>query len=273
MNSFLTVIDKYQFSLTRIFLGIYLFFFFLFLIPHSDSYFSNIGMINDFSSHPTYGYFPSILYIYNSPRICKTALLLSSLFSFLLAIGFFRRASAFIVWYLFCCLWNQNEMFWSPAMPFICWLLLLFSFVQSGEKLSFRPKEDWHMAKEYKQLAFFTLALGYSVSGLFKLVSPSWIEGHAIKDSINWIWSRDYFYTKFYSGLPDYLMNFVTWGSLLAELLFLPLSIFKFARPITWLALTLMQLNILLLLDIMDLTLGVLIFHFFVFDANWLRAE
>jgi len=158
-------------------------------------------------------------------------------------------------------------MFWSPAMPFICWLLLLFSFVQSGEKLSFRAREDWQLPKQYKQIAFFTLALGYSVSGLFKLVSPSWIDGHAIKDSINWIWSRDYAYTKFYLSLPDYLMNFVTWGSLLAELLFLPLSIFKFARPIMWLALSLMQINILLLLDIMDLTLGVLIFHFFVFDT------
>jgi len=156
-------------------------------------------------------------------------------------------------------------------MPFLCWLLLLFSFVSSGEALSIYPKakENWVMNKKYKQLAFFTLALGYSVSGLFKLVSPSWIDGHAIRDSINWIWSRDYFYTKFYLLLPDYIMNLVTWSSLLAELFFLPLIVFKFTRPLMWLVLTMMQINILLLLDIMDLTLGVLIFHLFVFNIDW----
>ena len=68
-------------------------------------------------------------------------------------------------------------------------------------------------------------------------------------------------------------MNFVTWGSLMAELLFLPLSVYKPFRAIMWLALSMMQINILLLLDIMDLTLGVLIFHFFVFDFQWLNLS
>ena len=232
-------------------------------------------MINDLKSHATYGYFPSILYIFSDSQSCLITIYLCCFFSLLLSIGLLRRISSFILWYLFCCLWNQNEMFWSPAMPFLCWLLLLFSLVRSGEVLSLYPKArtNWQMDKRYKQLAFFTLALGYSVSGLFKLVSPSWIDGHAIKDSINWIWSRDYFYTKFYLALPDYIMNVVTWCSLLAELLFLPLSIFKFARPLMWLALTMMQINILFLLDMMDLTLGVLIFHFFVFNINWFNIN
>ena len=125
-------------------------------------------MIDDLKSHTVYGYFPSILYIYPDPQSCLIAIYLCCFLSLLLCIGLFRRLSALTLWYLFCCLWNQNEMFWSPAMPFLCWLLLLFGFVQSGERLSIypKPKKDWRMDKRYKQLAFFTLALGYSVSAV-----------------------------------------------------------------------------------------------------------
>lgn len=264
-------IDKYQFSIIRIILGIYFSFFFFFLIPKTASLFSSQGMLADPTLHETYAYFPSILYWQNSPEFCKIFCILSCISSICLAFGLFRRVAAFLTWYGLACFWNQNEIFWSPAMPLVGWLLLCYAFIEKGEPLSVTKKNpSWKLNPAYKTLALFTLGVAYSFSGIFKFLSPSWIDGNAIEDSLKWIWSRDWIYVDLYLGMPKLILNCVTWISLFGELLFLPLCFFKLGRPIAWLVVTMMQINILLLLDIIDLTTGVLIFHAFVFDVRWL---
>jgi len=114
------------------------------------------------------------------------------------------------------------------------------------------------------------MALSYSVSGLFKLTSPSWVEGTAITQALNWLWARDWFLVDLLLMLPDGFRAGITWFTLFLELLYAPLCLSSMGRKLAWLAMVGIHINLLLLLDLADLSVGVLFMHFFVFDYRWL---
>ncbi len=266
-------ISAYWFSIVRILMGAYCTLFFFFLTPKTEALFSDIGMFRDAKHHETFGYFPSILYYFNSPIFCRWFCILIILCSISLMIGLFRRSSAFLIWYGLCCFWNQNELFWSPALPFIGWQLLSYSFIPTGEPFTLpisNQKKDWEIPQGYIRIAWLTLGLAYSISGFYKFVSPSWFDGSAIKQIMNWVWARDWLYVDLLQSLPDWCLNYLTWFTLASELLFLPLIFFPAGRVIAWLCMTIIQINLIFIVDLFDLTFGVLLFHLFVFDYQWI---
>ena len=68
-------------------------------------------------------------------------------------------------------------------------------------------------------------------------------------------------------------LKFNTWAVLFIEMAFLPLALFKPTRKWIWLAMIVMHLGILLIVDFADLTLGMLMIHWFTFDSNWLKPK
>lgn len=267
--------ESYHFSFVRILTGLYCAVFVSFLTPKSEALFSNQGIFKDARLHETYGYFPSILYYFNSPLICKALCLALIVLSLFLACGFYRRLSAFLIWYGLCCLFNQNELFWSPALPFLGWQLLAYSFIPQGEPLSIfksKQKSDWTLPPGFIRIGWLMIGLAYSISGFYKFISPSWFDGSAIIQIMNWTWARDWFYVDLLLSLPDWCLKFLTWFTVASELLFLPLIFFPIGRFIAWTCMTIIQINLIFVVDLFDLTTGVLLFHLFLFDYKWLDS-
>ena len=71
-------------------------------------------------------------------------------------------------------------------------------------------------------------------------------------------------------GLPEPVLRAATYGVLLLELLYAPLSLSRRLRPVLWVSLVSMHVGILWLVDFADLTLGMLLVHAYTFDPAWL---
>ena len=129
---------------------------------------------------------------------------------------------------------------------------------------------QWHMPQLIYWSAWFLMALGYTISGLHKLQCPSWIDGSAMRHVLSSTLARDNFLRNFLLATPEIFLNLMTWFSLAAEILFLPLGLFYHIRKWYWLLIVGMQLSILCLINFTDLTLGVLMIHLFTFEMRWI---
>ena len=265
--------SAFQFAIFRIVFGLYLALNFALLVRHAPRLFSKDGMISNPSLNWTYGYFPDILYFVDNQMFVKMFLALLFFFSLSFAFGVARPVMALLIWYGEACLYNRNNYYWSPAMPLIGWLLLACAIIPSGEPLcalgSREQKSEWYMPKEILWGAWFILGLSYSVSGFYKCAGPSWMDGSAIGQSLRWVWARNWWYPQTLLASPPLVLKWITWTTLFLETFFLLLCTFRLGRIFAWCGMVLMHLNILLLLDLADLTSGVLLFHLFLFDPRW----
>ena len=197
-----------------------------------------------------------------------------TILSGLFVIGWRRPWVAFLLWYGWACLFNRNIFIANPSLPFMGWLLLAFVVIPSGEPLSKGTEKnpDWEFPKEIFYGAWILLSLGYTISGIHKLGSPSWIDGSAIYHVLSNPLGRNNLLCEWMISMPE-LLRILTWGTLCIEILFAPLALFPRIRPWIWLTVVFMHFGILGVIDFADLTFGILMFHFFTFDARWLPAR
>lgn len=73
--------------------------------------------------------------------------------------------------------------------------------------------------------------------------------------------------------MPGPWLSVITWGSLAAEILFLPSSVWRRTRILSWCTLTAMNVAILFVINFADLTIGMLFIHFFTYDPDWLPTR
>jgi predicted DCC family thiol-disulfide oxidoreductase YuxK len=264
----------YQFSLTRIIVGIYLFLHFVFLIPYAKELFSNEGVLSEPSLNFTYPFFPNILFIFDTPMFVTIFLMLLTFLSIVLMIGYKRRLVSLILWYGFACLFNRNNLINNPRLAFVGWILLVFTCLPSGEPLSADEEDcNWFMPKELFCGAWIIMGLSYSISGYHKLGSPGWMNGDALRYLTEGPLARNYFFPDFILKLPDWIIHPMTWSVLGLEVLFLPFILFKWGRITVWTLMVGMHLGILTLVDFADLTMGVLMIHVFTFDTAWFKEK
>jgi len=181
--------------------------------------------------------------------------------SLFFTLGVGRRTCSLLLWISWAILWNLNPFISNPGLPYIG-LLLLISAVTKEEKVS--PISYWGVS--------FLLAAGYTFSGIFKLGSPSWIDGTALLHVAENPLARPGALREFFVSLPLPLLKAMTWGSLALEIVALPCLFFRKTRIATWLGLVGMHLGILCLMDFADLTLGMLLVHLFTFDHRWFES-
>ena len=148
---------------------------------------------------------------------------------------------------------NQSS---SPELKYLNLLLVMLSLFKVGSV--FTPKTDI-----IKNAIWFSFGMGYSISGYYKLITPLWYNGNFLNKFVT---ENQNFNQTF-----DFLANFPivlqtgTHFTLIAELLALPLCFFKRTRLLSLVALSLMQLGLLIVADVNQITFGVLIFHLFMF--------
>jgi hypothetical protein len=262
-----------HFALLRLALGVYLLVHFGSLVPYAGELFSTRGMLPDASLLPSARVFPNLLGR-AEPAAAKGFVVSLAVVSGLFAAGIYRRPCAVVLWFGFATLFNRNPFISNPSIPYVGWLLLACSVVPNERiyRAQLPKADDFRVPQILVVGGWLLLGLGYSLSGVHKLGSPSWLDGTALRHVLALPLARDTALHTFLLTLPDFAYQGLTWGSLFAELSALPLFLFSRTRPYAWCGLVAMQLGILTLLDFADLTLGMVLFHLFLFDPGWLRS-
>jgi hypothetical protein len=267
-------ISSMQFAVFRVALGIYLALHFAQLIPYGAELFSNRGALADSRLNFTFGTLPNLLEHYDSPVFVTVFLIVLSILALAFALGFFRHAAAILLWYGWACLFNRNNLINNPSIPYIGLLLLLSLLVPAGEALTFRrANRSWQFPAMVYWIAWILMAAGYSFSGWMKLHSPSWIDGSALYHVLNNPLARPGLVRDLLFLLPAPCLHVMTWTSLGAELLFVPLSFLGKTRMLAWSALALMNVVILFVINFADLTIGMLMIHLFTYDPAWFPIQ
>ncbi len=265
-----------QFAVFRIVFGLYLAVHFAHLIPWGAELFSREGFLGDASLSPTYGVFPNVLAVWDSPWAVRAFLGALVGLSLLLTLGVSRRVAAILLWYGWACLFNRDPLISNPSIPYVGFLLLLTTLVPCREswRLLSRSGETaaFYMPAGVFAAAWFLMAAGYTLSGVIKLSSPSWIDGTALWHVLNNPLARDGDIRNVVAALPAWGFKLMTWQALALEVLFLPLAVWKVTRPLIWLALVVMHVGIMVLVSFADLSGGMLVLHLFTFDPRWLTT-
>ncbi|MCI0351688.1 MAG: DCC1-like thiol-disulfide oxidoreductase family protein [Acidobacteriales bacterium] len=268
-----------QYSLFRYALGAYLFVHFVMLLPWSAEIFSSAGVLPDASLSPLSRLFPNLLAWLDSPAMVFAAITIAAAASLLFAAGWHDKIAGLVCWYVLACLFGRNPLIANPSLPFVGWMLIAHCFIPASPygAWSARARTDpdggWSLPKPIFLAAWIVMALGYSYSGYTKLISPSWVDGSALSHVLQNPLARPGVLNDLLRALPPVIFQIATWAGLALELLFAPLALFRVLRPWIWLAMVGLHLGLLSMLDFADLTIGMLLLHFFTFDPAWMPAE
>jgi len=262
--------SPYQFALFRILFGSG-------LVVHLFALVLNAG--ERFSLIPAYGLVPRLLLRADSPGGARVGLVALGLLAVLFTLGWHRRIGALLLWCAWACLVDWNLLIDHPGLSFAGWLLLACTILPAGEPLSVRAGRTgrpWVMPQPLYWGVWFLMAAGYTASGLHKLQSPGWLDGRALAMVLDHPLAGSHLLRDGLRALPPWALRIMTWSALGLEIGFLPLGLFRAARPWLWLLSILLHLGIPGVVAFPDLTLGVLMIHLFTFDAGWVgpaRAE
>lgn len=262
-----------QFAWFRIIFGTYLAIHFAHLVPWGAELFSREGVIPRAALNPTDGILPNVLAWWDSPAFVTAFLVGLVALSVLFAAGVVRHAAALLLWYGWACLFNRNVLISNPSIAYIGLLLLLTTLVPAREPLrAFGGRAEsgeFYVPAAAYWTAWFLMAAGYTFSGIVKLSSPSWVDGTAIWHVVQNPLARDGVLRDFVLGMPALGFQLLTWKALALEILFLPLALWRWTRPVIWLAMVLMHVGILALVSFADLSAGMLMVHLFTIDSRW----
>ncbi len=267
-----------QYSVFRVVFGAYLCVHFLSLAPWGPELFSDRGMLPDASASPLAFAFPNVLTVFASPAFVTSLLLLAAGASVLFAVGWYDRAAAVLLWYVWACLLGRNPLILNPGIPYVGWLLLAHAILPGAPygSVAARRRPDpggtWRMPALLFAGAWILMAMGYTYSGVTKLVSPSWLDGTAVARVLENPLARPGPLRAAILSLPDGLLRLGTWATLALELLFAPLALSRRLRPWIWTMALAMHLGLIALIDFADLSLGMVMLHLFTFDPGWVPA-
>jgi hypothetical protein len=262
-----------QFAWFRIIFGAYLAVHFAHLVPWAEELFSREGVLPTADLNPTYGILPNILAWWDSPAFVTAFLVVLVIASVLFAAGVLRTAAAVLLWYGWACLFNRNVLISNPSIAYVGLLLLLTTLVPAREPLRViggkNTSDEFYVPAAAYWAAWVLMAAGYTFSGIVKLASPSWVDGTAFWHVVQNPLARDGWLRDLVIDLPMWTLQLLTWKALALEILFLPLALLRWTRPLIWLAMVGMQIGILALVSFADLSAGMLMVHLFTFDARW----
>ncbi len=268
-----------QYSLFRAVLGTYLFVHFVQLVRWGAEVFSNAGMLPAAELSPLYPLFPNLLFVFDGPWLVTGLLVVATALCIPLAIGWWDRAAALLLWYVWACLFSRNPLISNPSLPFVGWLLLAHALMPPAPYGSWAargradPGGGWRFPGEIFAAVWIVMACGYSYSGFTKLVSPSWLDGTALLRVLENPLARTWWGHDLLLALPRSAVEVGTWGALALELFYAPIACFARLRRLLWLSMLAMHVSLLTLIDFADLSLGMLMIHFFAFDPAWVRPS
>jgi hypothetical protein len=266
--SLLTAYPPYQFSLVRVGLGLYLASHFAALIPHARNLYGPLGMLPPELAAP----FPSVLGHLGSDTALTVFLTSLVLLAGIHAVGIERRVTAVLLWYGWTCLLSRSPHLSLPHDGYVGWLLLAISLAPGHEPLRVgRSFRTFGLPSKLFWGAWLVVAAAYSVSGIFKLASPSWRSGEALRFVLESPFARLGWPRDALLAAPPWVLQAATWGALWLEVLYVPLCLTRWTRCAAWVAMVGMHLGTLFLLDIASVSVAMLIVHLFIMDTTWFQ--
>jgi predicted DCC family thiol-disulfide oxidoreductase YuxK len=268
-----------QYSIFRSVFGVYLFVHFAQLAPWTAEVFSSRGQLPEAVASPILHFFPNVLSLCDTPAFVSGFVALGAGLSLLFAAGIQDRWAAIGTWYVWACLLGRNPLIANPSIPYVGWMLLAHAalprprfgaWVSRGRVTGKLP---WRLPPALFAAAWILMAIGYSYSGVTKLLSPSWQDGSALLRMLGNPLGRPGGIHAVLLALPPILVHAATWGAMSLELLFAPLSLFRRLRPWLWGLLLAMHLLLIVMIDFADLSLGMVLLHLFTFDPAWIRPR
>jgi uncharacterized membrane protein YphA (DoxX/SURF4 family) len=266
------------YSIFRALFGTYLAFHYFQLVPWGPELFSDRGLLPQPSFSPLAHLFPNVLAVWDSPRFVQLLLIAAASAAILLAIGYWDRLAAVVLWYLGACFLGRNPLISNPALPYVGWLLLAHACLPPAPEGSLaacvrqQPNKNWQMPPSIFLAAWVVMAVGYAYSGFMKLSSPSWLDGSALARVLSNPLARPGSLRLWLLGLPTPLLRTATWSALGLELSFAPLALFNRLRPWMWTAMLCLHIGLFLLISFPDLTAGMVFLHLFTFDPSWIHS-
>lgn len=257
-----------QFGLFRILLGSYLAWHFARVMPYAEELYGPLGLYPPPVATP----FPNLLLLLDSGFALQLFAGAMVALALCLAAGVARPAAALVLWYGWACCVNRIPLLFIPSDGVVGWMLLLCVVSPRGEAFTATGSrnENWRLPGLLAASAWIVLGLGYFVSGLDKLDSPSWRAGTAIRAVLTSPMSTWAGLGELVSSVSHGLLAAGTWGVLAAELSFAFLAIHPLTRPIAWCLVTGMHVAIRLTMELHDISHAMLIAHLLLFDARWL---
>ena len=268
-----------QYSLLRALFGATLFVHFGQLLFFGAELQSTVGPISGITASPLHRLFPDILFVWDSPTALTTLIGFGAAASFALLIGCRDRIASLVLWYVWACLFVRTPSIANPSLPIVGLLLLVHAalparpFGSWDARGRLDPDSGWRMPSGIYTTIWLVMALGYSYSGATKLLSPSWIDGSALAYILDNSIIRPAFLQEILSSMPSPLIRVAAWGVLTVELLFAPLALSRRVRPWLWLTLLGMHLGLMSLVEFSDLSMGMVLLHFFTFDPAWVAPR
>lgn len=268
-----------QYSVFRAVFGLYLLVHFVHLLPWAPELFSDRGVLPDASASPLAYLFPNVLAWYDPPWFAIALLALAAALSVLLAVGWRDRAAAAGLWYVWACLIGRNPLIMNPGLPYVGWMLLAHAFLPPAPhgSLAARGRVDpgggWRMTPAIFAIAWLLMAAGYTYSGLTKLASPSWVDGTALAKVLDNPLARPGVVRDLLLAMPPAVLRAGSYAALAFEIAFLPLILVPRLRPWVWAAMLAMHLSLILVIDFADLSLGMVMLHFFTFNPAWVPPK
>ena len=271
-------------ALSRIALGAYLFVHYVELVPFATSTFGRGGIVPHASMTPGYPFAPSPLYWLDSPPVVVGLMVALAVASLSYLVGLRTRTAGVLLWLGSYSLFHRNELTQNPSLAFLGLWFLAHPLLPGNPPLSIDrwlaqrrgdkvdPSSD-AVPRDVLAVLWIVMAVAYSYSGWTKLVSPSWRSGEALALLLNGPLARDGMLVNAVLRLPSGLLVAGTWFFLAIELVFAPLALFPAARPYLWSILALMHASIAGLMNIADISIAMVAFHFVTFDPSWLKAR
>jgi hypothetical protein len=253
MSKIVRLINKYQYFWVRIFISLYLGYFFISMLEQHVLVENLLGSQQGVLKALTLG-------------VPIIAIILCALFF----LGIFVPLASLS---LFLC--YQFEFTFLPIpkevqAAYISIILLLYTFFHkktngfSCLKSTLSDSSSWYLA------LFLAVYLGFSVSGLSKLFYEPWLNGKAISYFCTTSQIGILNNTLLCSMVPKSLMGFIV---LFVEITSLPLALFRKTRPVTWFLNTCLHLCIPFFLYVWPVSVGVLLMQMILFDSRWIVLE
>ncbi len=265
-----------QYSIIRAVFGLYLCVHFVHLVPWAGELFSSAGVLPDAAMSPLAFAFPNVLSAFDPPWFATLMVVAGAVASLAFAAGVRDRLMAVLIWYVWACLFGRNPLISNPSLAFVGWMLLVHAAIPGiaygawSARGRLNPSGNWRLPRSFFATAWLVMAAGYSYSGYAKLISPSWLDGSAIGRVLESPLARITPLREWLLGLPEVVLQALTWSTLGIELLALPLALIGRLRPWLWLGLVGLHVGIIATVTFADLSVGMLMIHLLTFNPAWI---
>ncbi|MFT7507764.1 MAG: putative DCC family thiol-disulfide oxidoreductase YuxK [Acidimicrobiales bacterium] len=272
--------SPHQFSIFRILFGVYLFTYFVSLIPYGSELFSSEGMVDHVSLNWTNALLPEVFTYATNPIFVTSLLSILAILSLCVSFGYWRRISAALLWVGWAALYNMNNLTGDPSLAFVGLLLLALAIIPVYEPLALsnlttasKEHKKWFVPAILFWGMWFIFGASFTISGLEKFASPAWFGGSAIILLYEGPMVFHYVLTDFLRTLPEQIHKLTTWLVLYSQMLALPAIFFRITRLIFWLITTAFFVFGHLVLDLTYVLIALVLFYFFMFDSTWFKGR